>query len=79
MVVKLFGLGFRDYLRDRHNWLDSFIVVTSTAEFIMHFAMVEQSQTAKGALTALRGIRLLRVLKLARSWTTFRNLLRWLY
>ena len=26
----------------------------------------------------MRGFRLLRVIKLARSWTTFRNLLRWL-
>jgi len=38
-----------------------------------------QDLSVNGAFTALRGIRLLRVLKLARSWTTFRNLLRWLY
>jgi len=77
LVVKLLGLGFREYLRDTHNWLDAFVVVTSLVEFIMQYT--GQDLSVNGAFTALRGIRLLRVLKLARSWTTFRNLLRWLY
>ena len=77
MVIKIVGLGFREYLRDKHNWLDAFIVVSSAVEYIMHVSGLEH--LAKGSLTALRGFRLLRVLKLARSWTAFRDLLRWLY
>ena len=76
-MIKILGLGFREYLRDSHNWLDAFIVISSAVEFIMKYS--GQAHGAKGALTALRGFRLLRVLKLARSWTAFRNLLRWLY
>ena len=79
LVIKICGLGFREYLRDSHNWLDAFIVLSSVVEFVMHNFSSDQAHGAKGALTALRGFRLLRVLKLARSWTAFRNLLRWLY
>lgn len=35
MVIKIFGLGFREYLRDTHNWLDAFIVLSSGVEFVM--------------------------------------------
>ena len=38
LVIKLFGLGFREYLRDTHNWLDAFIVLSSGVEFIMQYS-----------------------------------------
>ena len=69
MFLKLLGLGFKEYGRDGYNWLDATIVIA---------AILEMSLSGFKVVTALRGFRLLRVLKLARSWNAFRNLLRWL-
>jgi hypothetical protein len=35
MVIKLIGLGFRDYARDRFNLFDCMIVIISTIESIL--------------------------------------------
>jgi len=76
MVLKLFGLGFKDYIRDHYNKADATLVIVSMIE--MALKLSGSTATASGAFTVMRGFRLLRVLKLARSWTTFRNLLRWM-
>jgi hypothetical protein len=76
MIVKLLGLGFKEYMRDNYNKLDATLVTFSLFE--MTLEVVGRKVIANGAFTVMRGIRLLRVLKLARSWTAFRHLLRWL-
>ena len=76
MVLKLCGLGFKDYIRDHYNKFDAILVIVSIIE--MTFEFVGGIHMSSGAFTVMRGFRLLRVVKLARSWTTFRNLLRWL-
>lgn len=73
MIIKLFGLGIRDYARDNYNLLDALLVIASLVDMLLKSA----GMNGFGALTQLRGIRLLRVLKLARSWTALRDLLRW--
>lgn len=73
MVIKLIGLGFREYTRDSFNIFDAIIVVLSIVDLILSASLSSDSPT--GALSAFRGVRLLRVFKLARSWDSFREIL----
>lgn len=73
MVIKLIGLGFKEYARDSFNLFDASIVLLSLVDVIVSATLSEDSPT--GALSAFRGVRLLRVFKLARSWTKFRKIL----
>lgn len=73
MVVKLIGLGFKEYAQDSFNLFDCTVVCISLVENIIDWVGV--SFSGGGAISALRAIRLLRVFKLARSWTSFRDLL----
>lgn len=72
MVVKMLGLGLKDYMSESFNIFDSCIVSTSVVEFLIALSGIKTSGVA---LTSLRTLRLLRVFKLARSWTSFRELL----
>ena len=73
MILKLVGLGFKEYSRDPYNLFDAILVVVSLVEYALSMAGLEA--LSGGALSALRGVRLLRVFKLARSWKSFRELL----
>lgn len=73
MVIKLIGLGIKDYASDSFNLFDCAVVIVSLVENII--AWLGISFSGGGAISALRAIRLLRVFKLARSWTSFRELL----
>lgn len=73
MILKLLGLGFKEYSRDSYNIFDAILVVASLVEYCLSTAGVDQLMG--GGLSALRGVRLLRVFKLARSWKSFRELL----
>ena len=64
MLIKLLGLGLQTYLKDRFNIFDAVIVLISTIDLVLLFAL----SSTTGALSALRGFRLLRVFKLAKSW-----------
>ena len=75
MVIKLLGLGVKEYTRDGFNLFDAAIVVLSMVEIGIE-STIPDFETSGGAFSALRGVRLLRVFKLARSWTSFRNLLK---
>ena len=74
MVIKLIGLGFKDYAKDSFNLFDASIVLLSLVEIIIESSGGKDFSTG-GAFSAFRGIRLLRVFKLARSWTSFREML----
>ena len=74
MIIKLIGLGFKDYTKDAFNIFDAFLVIISMVDFVIS-KVPQISGGSGGALSAFRGIRLLRVFKLARSWTSFRELL----
>jgi len=72
MIIKLFGLGLVEYARDRFNLFDAFIVIISIVDNVM-FSL--SGVKIGGGVIILRSIRLLRVFKLARNWTSFRVLL----
>ena len=73
MLVKVIGLGPRVYVQDSFNVFDGVVVLISIVEIAIKRAGV--SLGGGGAFSGLRAIRLLRVFKLARSWTSFRELL----
>lgn len=73
MVVKLIGMGFRDYCNDNFNIFDGSVVMISIVEMIIESFI--DGGLGGGAISSLRAVRLLRVFKLARSWTSFRDLL----
>lgn len=71
MIIKLIGLGFKGYSRDRFNIFDCVIVVISTVEIFIDWSNPNGGGGTGGAISAFRGVRLLRVFKLARSWKSF--------
>jgi hypothetical protein len=73
MVTKLIGLGIKDYAADSFNLFDCTVVVISIVDLVI--SKVGMDFNGGGAISALRAVRLLRVFKLARSWTSFRLLL----
>lgn len=73
MVIKLLGMGIKDYLSDSFNIFDGSIVLFSIFEMII--GLIVKGGIGGGAISSLRAVRLLRVFKLARSWTSFRDLL----
>jgi hypothetical protein len=68
MLIKLLGQGVKGYLKDGHNCFDFLIVAMSMIEFIVNL-------TGSGGqgLSVLRGARLLRLVKLVRSWKHMRT------
>jgi hypothetical protein len=73
MVIKMIGLGIKGYAEDKFNLFDCTVVVISIIDVVISELGLEYN--AGGAISALRAVRLLRVFKLARSWTSFRLLL----
>ena len=73
MVVKVAGIGITDYVRDKFNLFDAFIVILSLVDNIIFYSL--GNSVTGGGLIVLRSVRLLRIFKLARSWTSFRILL----
>ena len=74
MIIKLIGLGAKEYVRDKFNLFDCVIVIISTVEIVLKLASID-GLSSGGAISAFRGIRLLRVFKLARSWKSFQMML----
>ena len=73
MIIKLIGLGFREYVLDSFNVFDCIVVILSLVDTI--YSATTPSTSQSSALAAFRGVRLLRVFKLARSWPSFRDIL----
>ncbi|CEM24784.1 unnamed protein product [Vitrella brassicaformis CCMP3155] len=65
ILLKLIGFG-RGFFRDSFNIFDSVVVI---------FSIVELTQPGGAGASAFRTFRLLRILKLARNWTSLRILL----
>ena len=73
MIVKLLGLGVKAYFKDSFNILDCIIVVSNIVDIFVHAFNGTESGSS---ITALRGFRLIRVFKLAKTWKKFGNLLK---
>jgi len=69
LLIKLVGLGFKGYFSDWFNVFDCFIVIISVADLALTFSGSDNA--GGGAISAMRGFRLLRIFKLAKSWKTF--------
>lgn len=76
MVIKLLGMGPKNYIRDSFNIFDALIVILSVADVCLSF-LVENNQMSKGkgAISAFRAFRLIRVFKLAKSWDQLNKLI----
>jgi hypothetical protein len=68
MIIKLFALGFKDYFIDPFNSFDCVVVLASLVDLFVSNLVNNES---RGSITALRGFRLLRIFKLAKSWKKF--------
>ncbi|KAE9028237.1 hypothetical protein PF005_g1940 [Phytophthora fragariae] len=76
MVMRICGLGLRRYSRDKFNLLDAFIVTVGLLETMASPpSFLSSNLPKKGAVSALRTFRLLRVFKLARDWKSLREFL----
>jgi len=82
MFIKLLGMGFGSYFKDSANILDFVIVMLSLGDigmflFFNVMSSAEESDTTKtlakvrDASTVFRIFRLARILKLAKSWSSF--------
>jgi len=74
MIIKLIGMGFKMYFKDRFNTFDCIVVVISMVDIALQYSPIGSSQ-GNGAISAMRTFRLLRVFKLAKTWKQFWNLL----
>eukprot|EP00198_Chlamydomonas_reinhardtii_P001158 XP_001690493.1 voltage-gated Ca2+ channel, alpha subunit [Chlamydomonas reinhardtii] len=63
MVLKLFGLGFWDYIRDGFNIFDALVVTISLLEIVL---------SSVGGLNAVRALRVLKALRVLRLFKLFR-------
>ncbi len=69
MIVKLVGMGPSNYVKDRYNIFDALIVSLSVVDVVISYSI--DISTGKGAISAFRAFRLIRVFKLAKSWSSF--------
>ena len=72
MLLKLYGLGCRDYVADNFNNFDAFIVIMSYVELVVP---QDESGEGGGGLGMLRAFRLLRIFKIIKSWESLKVLL----
>lgn len=74
MVIKITGMGFKGYIRDKFNIFDAIIVILSTIDLVLSESQTSASQ-GNNSITAFRAFRLLRIFKLVKSWKKFQDLL----
>lgn len=75
MVIKIIGLGLKNYIRDPFNLFDALLVVLSLMDFVLFHIKASATVKKDDGLNAFRAVRLLRIFKLVRSWTTLQELL----
>ena len=73
MIMKIIGLGFSNYIKDRYNLFDAVIVIISLIDWAISRI---PDLDAGSALNAFRALRLLRMLKLSKSWKALGEILR---
>ena len=77
MILKLIGLGPKNYVKDGYNQFDAVVVIVSLIDWIISRTLPpEVLGSAAEALNAFRALRLLRVIKLARLWGALAKIIR---
>ena len=68
LLLKLFGDGLKEFLKDTFNIFDTIVVTLSIAELVIDQTNIFNSQgvSSGGSISGFRTLRLLRILKLAR-------------
>jgi hypothetical protein len=66
MILKLFGLGFKEYVKDAFNDFDAIVVLVGLLDF---------AKFGSKAITVMRAFRLIRIFKIVRSWKSLRKIL----
>lgn len=75
MILKLYAMGIINYFRDSMNTFDCVIVIISLVEQVLDMSNMSVSNGSFTAVSAFRTLRIFRIFKLARSWTSFREIL----
>ena len=75
-IMKVFGMGYKEYIRKPFNQLDFFIVVTSTLDMLGEAMAKEGEEGGNGIFKMFRVFRLFRVLRVARILYRNENLKR---
>lgn len=77
MIVKIIGMGPKLYIKDKYNLFDAIIVIISILDVVISYTMGgdDDMNSGKGAISAFRAFRLIRVFKLAKSWSKLQHLL----
>lgn len=69
MIIKILGMGPRLFIKDQYNIFDALIVTLSIIDVSLSYSLLsDEAKMGKGAISAFRAFRLLRVFKLAKSW-----------
>jgi len=72
MLMKLIGLGIKNYFKDGYNIFDCVIVIVSLVDWTISQI---PSIDAGSAMNAFRALRLLRMMKLSKSWKALADIL----
>jgi hypothetical protein len=72
MIIRLIGVGVKEYYLDKFNFLDVILVCISVIDMVISFTSNKKNTIL---LTGFRAVRILRIIKLARKWVSFRLLL----
>lgn len=67
LALKLIGLSYKEFKSDWYNLFDIVVVSISVLSMIFDISRVDFDA---GGITALRALRILRICKLARNWTS---------
>ncbi|XP_075709647.1 voltage-dependent L-type calcium channel subunit alpha-1S [Rhinoderma darwinii] len=70
MILKIYALGFQSYFMSLFNRFDCFVVCTGLLEILL----VTSNIMSPLGISVLRCIRLLRIFKITRYWTSLNNL-----
>lgn len=75
MVAKLIGLGVKNYARDGFNIFDASLVVVTLIDLSILVTVDSNNESVDSIMSSLRALRFLRVVKLARHWKAFQEIL----
>lgn len=68
LVLKLIGLGMRNYFKSYFNRLDSMVVSISLIDMILFNTVIKEDENDHLFIKSLKVLRLLRAIRLARVW-----------
>jgi hypothetical protein len=77
MLIKMLAVGLKNYFKGTmFNVFDCGVVIASIVDiFLSNLLVSDESESSGSVITALRGFRLLRIFKLAKSWKRFEILI----